>query len=188
MNIAVITASGRVIVRPDTTWERKGEDFFAPGFVDALTYSPVLYARISKPGRSISRKFASRYYDGIGYGMLLYPENLIDGSEDAYACASCIDHTSYLPVTLYNPVTLGVEGNEFIIEQDGKEIFCSDSGTRTMVEEAIESVTERTFLRTGDLVAIELSPRSPLSSREAGATSIKASFCENPVIEFSIIY
>ena len=28
MNIPVITASGKVIVRPDTTWERDNEDVY----------------------------------------------------------------------------------------------------------------------------------------------------------------
>lgn len=188
MNIAVKTYGGRVIVRPDTTWERKGEDFFAPDYVEELSYSPVLYARISKPGRSVSRKFASRYYDGIGYGILLFPENLIDGSDEGYSAASCIDHSSYLPVTLYNPVTLGVEGNEFRIERDGEEIFRREADSRAMVDEAVEIISSRTFLRSGDLIAIELQPRLPLSSRKNGKIAVKAEFCENTTIEFSVIY
>lgn len=188
MNIVVKTSGGKVIFRPDTTWERKGEDFFVPDYIDSVSYSPVLYARISKPGRSVSRRFASRYYDGIGFGMLLFPENMIDGSEEGYAAASCIDHTSYLPVTLFNPVTLGVEGNEFIIEKNGDEIFRCDALARAAIDEAIETVTERAFLRTGDLVAIELQPRLPLSSRDGGKTSVKASYCDNPTIDFSFIY
>lgn len=188
MNIAVLTSGGRVIVRPDTTWERKGEDFFSPGYIDSISYSPVLYARISKPGRSIARRFATRYYDGIGFGLLLFPENLIDGSDEGYAAASCIDHTSYLPVTLFNPVTLGEEGNEFILEKDGEELFRCNAATRAEIDEALEKVTERTFLRTGDMIAIELQPRAPLSSRVDGKTLISATYCDNPTIEFSIIY
>ena len=46
MNIIVKTSTGRIVVRPDTTWEKDNEDFYPPEFVDELTYSPVLFARI----------------------------------------------------------------------------------------------------------------------------------------------
>ena len=95
MNIPVITASGKVIVRPDTTWERDNEDVYLPEFVNSLSWTPVFFARVSKPGRSIGRAFASRYYDGIGFGVLLYPDDLLDGSEEGFACASCLDKVTF---------------------------------------------------------------------------------------------
>lgn len=64
MNIIVKTSSGHITVRPDTTWEKDNEDFYPPEFVDELTYSPVLFARILKPGRSVGRKFASSIFSG----------------------------------------------------------------------------------------------------------------------------
>jgi len=93
----VKTYSGRVIVRPDTSWEKDNEDFYPQDFVDRISFTPVVFARICKPGKSIGIKFAERYYDGINCGILLYPEDLIDGSAEGFACASCIDHTSFLP-------------------------------------------------------------------------------------------
>ena len=101
MNIIVKTSSGHITVRPDTTWEKDNEDFYPPEFVDELTYSPVLFARILKPGRSVGRKFASRYYDSIGFGVLLYPENMLDGTPEGYAQAICLDHTSFLPSPMF---------------------------------------------------------------------------------------
>ncbi len=124
MNIIVRTAGGRVIARPDTTWVRKNEDFFPPDFVSALSFTPVLYARISKAGRCIGADFARRHFGETGFGLLLYPADLLkvgdsysaNGSDvrnsgngpdagnsggfgDAWsvAAASCMDRTSYLP-------------------------------------------------------------------------------------------
>ena len=72
MNIIVITADGHVRCRPDTTWEREDKDIYAPEQVSSYSYSPVLFARISKAGKCIGEKFVDRYYDAVNYGMLLY--------------------------------------------------------------------------------------------------------------------
>lgn len=186
MNIIVRTASGRIVTRPDTTWERDSEDFYPPEFVDSLSYTPVLFARISKPGRSIAKKFASRYYDGINFGILLYPDNMIDGSEEGYACASCLDHTSFLPFPLYNKITLGEAGNEYVICKGGEEIFRCEAPTADLIEKAIEEATRYIYIRTGDLLAIELQERKPLLKKEKGSEEIGATYCENELYRFVV--
>ena len=188
MNIPVITASGNVIVRPDTTWERDNEDVYLPEFVNSLSWTPVFFARVSKPGRSIGRAFASRYYDGIGFGVLLYPDDLLDGSEEGFACASCLDKTSFLPFPIYNPVTLGVEGNEFVLQKDGVELYRSSQGSRQMAEEALVKASSRCYLRVGDIVAVELQPRKKLSTRTEGWVRVTGTWCENPTVDFKIVF
>ena len=94
MNIIVLTQSGRVVSRPDTSWEKDSRDIYLPDFVKALSLSPVLFVKVTKPGRSISERFASRYHDSFGFGCLLYAEDLMDSHPEAYASASCLDHTS----------------------------------------------------------------------------------------------
>ena len=58
--------------RPDTTWERENKDFYSPECVNEIYWTPVVFARISKAGKCVGRKFIERYYDGVGCGMLLY--------------------------------------------------------------------------------------------------------------------
>ena len=241
MNIIVRTAEGKYIVRPDTTWERDNEDIYIPEFVNRITWTPVLFARVSKPGRSVGEEFAERYYDGIGYGVLLYPEDMCDGSETGFACASCLDHTSFLPFPVYNKVTLDRPENMFelsfsviepaVIElvemtaetesacsggfdkinhhEDGfdkinrcKAIFSHAGASSEAIRKAIAGATRYIYIRTGDIIAIELQPRSPLCARENAENSaawaaegytlcsragLKAAFCENETIDFDII-
>lgn len=188
MNIPVITASGKVIVRPDTTWERDNEDLYLPDFVNSLSWTPVFFARVSKPGRWIGPAFASRYYDGVGYGVLLYPDDMLDGSEEGFACASCLDKTSFLPFPLYNPITLGVEGNEFVLFRDGIEIFRTAQGSREMAENALVLASSRCYLRVGDLVAVELQPRQKLITRTEESARVNGTWCENPTVDFKLIF
>ena len=192
MNIAVKTASGRCIVRPDTTLERNSKDFFPPEFVDGLSWSPVLFARVCKAGRSVGKEFAGRYYDAVGYGILLYPRDLLDGSPEAYACASCLDHTSFLPFPLFNKLTLG-QGNSFrlYVRKEGKArrcIYKHDEGTAGMIEDAIVAITTNIFIRTGDLVAIELKKRSGLCTAADKSLEVDATYCGIQTMSFYIKY
>lgn len=187
MNIVLLTAQGNTVVRPDTTWERDNEDFYAPEFVGELLYSPVLFARVSKPGRSIGEKFASRYFDAYNYGVLLYSADLLAKGEQGYACASCLDHTSFLPFPLYNPVTLGQEGNEFELQKDGKQIFSCRAHSKSDIERAIAEVSKYCYLRIGDMVALELAAPSPLGARPE-TMEIKGTYCGNETIDFKLIF
>ena len=154
MNILVVTPQNRVVVRPDTTWVRLNNDFYPPEFVNSLSFTRVLYVRICKPGRSVGRRFAERYYDLFGRGILLYPDDLLlDGSPEGFACASCLDHTSYLPCEMAPKSGLSPE--------DAARV-CS----------AIELATRFCYIRVGDLLAIELGPPEHLRSREEGSTKV----------------
>lgn len=161
MNIIVITSDNHITVRPDTTWERDNEDLFLPEFITDLTYSPVLFARICKPGRSIAEKFATRYFDAVGYGLLLYPENLIDGSDYGIAAASCIDHTSFLSMPASSPEQ-ATYGGAFSLSIGGTEVFTHKGFSGRMITGAIEQASSRIYFRTGDLIAIELDTRKPV--------------------------
>ena len=225
MNIIVRTAEGKYIVRPDTTWERDNEDIYIPEFVNRISWTPVLFARVSKPGRSVGEEFAERYYDGIGYGVLLYPDDMFDGSESGLACASCLDHTSFLPFPVYNKVTLDRPENVFELsfavtepagmtaEKDvcsghsdklnhSQTIFSHAGASSEAIRKAIAGATRYIYIRTGDIIAIELQPRKPLCAREnaensaawaaqgytlCSRASLKATFCENETIDFDII-
>ncbi|HBH08468.1 MAG TPA: hypothetical protein DDX40_03595 [Rikenellaceae bacterium] len=187
MNIIVKTSSGHITVRPDTTWEKDNEDFYPPEFVDELTYSPVLFARVLKPGRSVGRKFASRYYDSVGYGVLLYPENMLDGTPEGYAQATCLDHTSFLPAPTAPPQRLEEYGM-FSLFRNEDELFNYNIPSLNMIEDALVEATKLLYIRTGDLIAIELTDRRPLVSRSDGSARVNATSGERKILDFRIIF
>ncbi len=159
MNIIVRTYSQKVIVRPDTTLVRNEEDFYPPEFVSTLDCTPVVFARISKAGRSVGRQFASRYYDALGYGVLLYPVDLMTGDEEDFACASCLDHSSYLPPELVDRESFNWDGGVRVL-RDGEEFFCCDGVSAALIEDAISQASRYVYVRRGDYIAIELAKRS----------------------------
>ncbi len=195
MNIIVKPfGSGLCYCRPDTTWERENKDFYAPECIDEIYWAPIVFARISKAGKCIGAKFASRYYDAFNFGALLY----CNSGEIAFT--SCIDHSSLLPAPLYNPVVMENEENVHEVKRNGETVFgmpklhfargpvCGESSVKEMIEEAICSASGLTSLRIGDFVAVELTPTSLLAERAEGEVSLKATYCENDLYDLKIIF
>ena len=178
--------------RPDTTWERENRDLYSPDCVNAWNWTPVLFARISKAGKCISPKFASRYYDSLNFGALLY----IEGAD--LASGSCVDHTSILPLPLFNPVVMETEGNKVEVVKNEESVFsletpgdgCMQDGSNLLqaAEAAICKASQLTSLRIGDYVAVELAPAALLAEKTEGSLSLKATFCENEIFNFKIIF
>lgn len=176
-----------MIARPDTTRVKDGEDVYMPEFVSRLEWSPVLYTKVCKSGRSVGERFAGRYFDCFNFGTLLYPVELMDGSEESYACASCLDHTSLLQLQFkdikeaekpYNKIVIDINNNVFSIEIED---------ITTKLKSAIVETTKYCWLRVGDLVAIELQGRKPLEASPAGATRLKIRYGEELISETNII-
>lgn len=169
--------------RPDTTWQKEDKDFYSPNSIGSISWAPVLFARISKAGKCVSPKFASRYYDALNFGALLYCH-----TEEDDVRISCADNSSILPFPLYNPVVMENEENEFIVNKNGETLFsCNASGVKS-IEDAICQATQFTSLRIGDLIAVELAPLQPLATREEGTAELNAVFCENDIFRFRIIF
>lgn len=188
MNIVVLPhGQSRVICRPDTTWERENKDIFIPDDVVGFHYTPILFARVCKAGKSIGLKFADRYYDSVNYGMLLYPE-FSEGRNGNLAQASCMDHTSILPFPLYNKLTLGSVDNAFRIYCGGKEIFSTSSGSCDILNSLTVMASSHTSLRIGDLICMELDEPKLLFDKELlkEDTSLRGTFCDNETFNLRI--
>lgn len=167
--------------RPDTTWERENKDFYVPDNVRTLYWTPVVFARISKAGKCINPKFASRYYDAFNFGLLIYTD------EENIAFSSCADHSSLLPLPLYNPVVAEGEENLYQVMKNGEEIFCTRAD-KSLIEEAVCKASQRTSVRIGDFVAVELDSLKPLAEQSEGEIQVKASFCENSLYDLKLIF
>lgn len=176
--------------RPDTTWERENRDFYSPECVNAIFWTPVIFARISKAGKCIGERFAERYYDGFNFGALLYCLPGPEMTSADIAFASCIDHTSLLPMPLYNPAVNSIDDNIFEVFSDGRTLYDCNSGAKmkALLEETICKASELTSLRIGDFIVAELERPVLLASRSEGDSELKAVFCGNDLFTNKIIF
>ncbi len=65
-----------VYTLPDTAILKDGKPFFIPDFADPCCVQGHLVVKICRLGRSISERFAHRYYDAITVGVTFTAENL----------------------------------------------------------------------------------------------------------------
>lgn len=187
MNIAVQTYSGKVIVRPDTTRVKDGEDVYLPEFIDRVEWAPVLYTKIIKSGRSVGEAFAGRYYDSVNLGVLLYPSELLDGSEEGFACASCLDHTSVLNLQFCGQNKVINPYNIIVTNNNNNVLYSDIINIGDIFPKSIIEVTKYCWLRVGDLLAIELSPRSALCDRQNSPFQISGILNGETVFDTKII-
>ena len=186
MNYLVVTQSGRTIVRPDITKVKEGENVYLPDFVDRVSIAPVLFGRVSKPGRSVGARFADRYYDSFGYGVLLYPENMIEWGEEGFACASCLDHTTVFPATLHDKQELDSCSPLFTLTKDGATLFEHSAASRASLEQALCETSRFCFLRVGDFVAMELCPRIGIIARPEESCKIIGTLSGETIFDFDL--
>lgn len=192
MNIIVKPyGSSHCYCRPDTTWERENKDFYSPECVNEIHWTPIVFVRISKAGKCIGAKFVSRYYDAFSFGALLYCHT--EGGNNEAAFTSCADHTSLLPSPLFSKETLESEMGAYEVRKNNELIFDStraekSASLKEMLEEAICKASALTSLRIGDFVAVELAPAGVLASKDEGSAAFRASYCENDMYDFKLIF
>lgn len=58
-----------IFTKPDTALLRNNTPFYYPEFSKDIHYEVELILRISKEGKNIDEKFASKYFDAIGIGI-----------------------------------------------------------------------------------------------------------------------
>lgn len=176
MNLLVLSAQGIVSLRPDSGINKNNTDFYVPDGLENVKYTPVVFARVAKAGKSIEKEFARRYYDAFNFGILVYPGG-----------STIVDRSSYLPLPLYNPVVLENSDNTFDVCIDGKPASSfSVMGMADKIEEALIKCSLNTTLRRGDYVIAELSDMALLCDPQSGEKRLSASFCGNNTIDFQV--
>lgn len=186
MNIIVKPyGSSQCYCRPDTTWERENKDFYSPDSVNEIYWTPIMFARVSKAGKCISKKFAARYYDAAGFGILFYCGEV---TKDNIAFVSCADHTSLLPFPMYNTLVTENKDNVYEVTRNGECIWKCNAEGNDMIEDAICSSSALTSIRIGDMIAVELSPATLLASRKDSEVKMKATFCGNILYDMKLIF
>lgn len=166
--------------RPDTTLEKESEDFYIPHGIGRISFAPVFFVRASKAGKCVSEKFAQRYYDCGGFGILLYGEDLLQ--QGRFHIGSILDHSSFLPFPLYGmPALLNQDNSYTLTFAQGKSM--SFAPQCSLIDKVIGEMSVLTSFRTGDLIAVELAERICLPS----GSMIRGAFNDEPNLSINLI-
>lgn len=152
MNIIVFPSKREdYYFRPDTTLEKESKDYYRPDGFCGFSFATCIYIKITKAGKCVSSKFASRYYNSLGAGIL------IDAKEVSLGMATSLDNSTILASADIN----FNQDNQICyewLENDSKvcELYCEISDIRLEIDKKIEMVSKNCSLRIGDIVVFEV--------------------------------
>lgn len=145
-------------LKPDTALLRNNDPFYIPSFSREVHYECELVVRIERVGRSVSERFAHRYYSSVGLGIDFTARDL---QREAIAAglpwerAKAFDRSAALSPEFIPLAELGgdVQRLEFSLEVNGEVRQRGDTSQMLFgVDRLIACVSRYMTLRTGDLL------------------------------------
>jgi len=141
---------------PETALQTRGRPFFAPDFAYPLTFKVGWAFRISRMGRHIEPRFASRYYDAFAlcasmrakrWAEQLHRQGL--PTEPAYAFDNALNLGAWLPLEKIEAAKLAM---------DGQPLAMLEPPTKEQVAERLSYVSCFYKISQGDILLVVNGP------------------------------
>lgn len=145
-----------IFLKPDTSILRKNRSFFIPDFSNDLHHEVELVLKIDKVGKSISRKFASRYYSSVGLGIDFTARDLQNKLKDKglpWEKSKAFDFSAAISTDFIPLDELNTNNIRFRLDINGETRQTGDSSHMIFpFDELIEHISKFFTLKTGDLI------------------------------------
>lgn len=145
-----------VFMKPDSSLLKKNKPFFLPDFSTDIHYEMEVVVKISKLGKSISPKFAPRYYDEITAGIDITARDIqtrLSKSMLPWEISKGFDGSA--PIGEFSPLSSAGDINnlDFSLEINGKIVQQGNTSDMIFgVDELISYISRYFTLKTGDLI------------------------------------
>lgn len=145
-----------MFLKPETALLRNHYDFYIPDFSNQIEYETELVLKISKMGKCIDEKFASRYYDQITVGLDITARDLQnEAREKGLPWLLCKGFDSSAPmgdfVDKNNYDT--INDIDFSLKINGNEV--QHGNTKNMIfncDKIVSYISQFVTLKVGDLI------------------------------------
>ena len=146
-----------VFTKADSALLSGGKPFFIPDFTQRCDYETELVVRISRLGRSISQRFAHRYYDAVTVGIDFTARDLQQQlRQQGLPWDLCKGFDGSAAVGNFIPVSeLGrdVQDLHFHLDINGQTVQQGHTADMTYtVDELVSYISQFFTLKTGDLI------------------------------------
>jgi len=155
-NTLLIPKEPVIFCKPDSALLKNGRPFFVPDFAERFDYETEIVVRINRQGRSVSERFAHRYYDAITVGIDFTARDLqsklrseglpweLSKGFDGSACVGTFIPASEIP---------NVQDLRFHLDIDGTTVQEGWTGDMLFsIDNIITYVSRFLTLKTGDLL------------------------------------
>jgi 2-keto-4-pentenoate hydratase/2-oxohepta-3-ene-1,7-dioic acid hydratase in catechol pathway len=145
-----------VFLKPDSALLRKNKPFFLPGFSENIHYEVEVVIKISKLGKSISSKFAPRYFDEVTLGIDITARDIQSRQSAAgypWELSKCFDGAAPIGEFVSVNAIKDMSDIDFRLEINGNIVQKSNTSDMIFsINEIIEFVSKYFTLKTGDLI------------------------------------
>ena len=146
-----------VFLKPDSSILKNNKPFFLPDFSDNIHYEVEVVVRISRLGKGIEAKYASRYYDEVTAGIDITARDLQSRQAKAglpWEISKSFDGAApigkFIPVSI---ITNDIQDLDFRLEINGQVVQLSNTSDMIFgIDKIIEYVSRFFTLKTGDLI------------------------------------
>jgi acylpyruvate hydrolase len=152
-----VPAEPVIFMKPDSALLRNNEPFYIPEFSKNIQYEIELVVKISRVGRHIEKRFASRYYQEFGLGIDFTARDLQDQLRKKglpWEIAKGFDASAVLANTFLPKDQLrDPNGITFRLDINGKTVQQGDSSRMIFsVDTLISHVSKYFMVKMGDLL------------------------------------
>ncbi|MCG8411573.1 MAG: fumarylacetoacetate hydrolase family protein, partial [Bacteroidales bacterium] len=143
-------------LKPDTSLLRNNQPFFYPDFSKEIHYEVEIVIKMSRLGKNIASKFASRYYNEIGIGIDFTARDLQQKCKDKglpWEIAKAFDGSAPISKFISLDKFDDINNINFRLELNGKTV--QESNTKEMifkVDDLISHVSKYMMIKIGDLL------------------------------------
>jgi 2-keto-4-pentenoate hydratase/2-oxohepta-3-ene-1,7-dioic acid hydratase in catechol pathway len=143
-------------MKPDIALLKNGADFYYPEFTKDLHYECELVVKISKVGKNISPKFASKYYSKVTLGIDFTARDLQQKCKEKglpWEIAKSFEHSAPLSNELIDVSEIDLSNLEFQLKKNGDIVQTGKTANMIFsIDQIIVYVSQFMTLKTGDLI------------------------------------
>ena len=150
----------KFFLKPDSALVKGSKDFYVPGYIEGVIFSPSLVFRINRSSKCTESRFARRYYNEVSYGI-----NINDYRFRKNNCSdffdlvnlTIFDNSCYAGDEFFLPDQYKITGNINLAIDGIVALTCSIP--ENILEEAnlaIELISGYCSMKSGDLIYIQL--------------------------------
>lgn len=143
-------------IKPDTALLRNNEPFYIPSFSNEIHYECEIIIKIDKVGKSISEKFAPKYYSSISLGIDFTARDLQQQCKEKglpWEKAKAFDSSAVISTEFISIDTINLEQLNFRLEKNGNVVQVGNTSDWIFkVDSIIAYVSRFLTLKIGDLI------------------------------------
>ncbi len=145
-----------IFLKPDSSLLKNNKPFFIPEFSGNIHYEIEIVLRICKLGRSVSEKYAYRYYDQLTLGVDMTARDLqlsLSSAGSPWDISKSFDGAA--PVGEFIPIREAGEVNNISFRLEKNGVTVQSGNTSRLIynfDQIISYVSQFFTLKTGDLI------------------------------------